>query len=73
MVNRLFIKIILIIVLVVSIFYLIWSSQQLSCGKCVVTFKKEGCLPIKYNMSGLFKEGGCPIYFDKYGGCYVRS
>lgn len=71
MVNRLFIKVVLILALIASIWYLNWSSQDYSCEKCTITLKSSKSLPIAYNMSDLYEEskgGACPVYWDRVWG-----
>ena len=69
--SRLAIKIVLVLALIASIWYLIGSSQDYSCEKCTITLKSSKSLPISYNMTDLYEEskgGACPVYWDRVWG-----
>ena len=75
MVNRNFIKCIIILLLIGLIGYVYTTSRNLSCEQCTVTFGNSKALAITYNMSDLFnqtKQERCPIYWDRVQG-YVQG
>jgi hypothetical protein len=72
--SRPIIKVVLIVALIGSIWYLMGSSQDYSCDKCSVTLKTSKSMPITYNMSDLFEQSKfkhCPVYWDRVMG-YVK-
>jgi hypothetical protein len=75
MVNRILIKIILIIILIAAILGIIISSKDLSCDKCSVTFRNPMAAELRYFMEDLFNQSQlnrCPIYWDRVIG-YVKG
>ena len=74
MVNRNFIKCVIILLLIGLIGYVYTTSRNLSCDQCTVTFNEEGYKQT-YNMSDLFNQTKltrCPIYWDRVQG-YVQG
>ena len=72
--NKVIIKLILVIIMLSYIIFLIWNASQLSCTECTITFNEMG-FKETYNMSDLFnltKDTTCPIYWDRVQG-YVKS
>ena len=77
MVNKLFYKIILIVILVLVICYLSFNSTNYSCDKCSITFKNNRILgmdiqqTIKINMTDLFSsysDGLCMVRWSRTNG-----
>ena len=72
--NRILVKIILILVMLSYIIFLILNAAPLSCDKCTVTFNTF-TFNETYNMTELFnltKEKRCPIVWDRVQG-YVKT
>lgn len=73
--DRVILKVALLVVILGAIGYLTMSAETYSCDQCSVSFSNSKALPIKYNMSELFEESKlkeCPIYWDRVRG-YVRQ
>jgi len=79
MVNRIYIKIILLLVILISYFWLIYTAFSLDCNKCIMTLKtteKAATIgnfsDIVYTAEELFNEsqGGkiCPVIWDRVQG-----
>ena len=80
MVNKITIKIIIILIMLCFIFYLLLSSHNLSCTNCTVSFSTKKVFQtnsqrLDFNMSDLFeltKTKKCPVSWDRVMG-YVKN
>ena len=74
-VNKILVKILIILMLISLILYLYNDSLNLSCNQCTITFKEKYSPGTTYNMTDLFNQTqtkDCPIYWDRVQG-YVKG